>query len=132
MTSAHCMVSELCGFTSPYLRIQYNANTPTVRTAAEDPTAVLYSTGVVSSTQSIIHRGLRVVRIACVRITINYCRVMAAMRIELQVQPTHAWCALYCTLRIATRCESESINALRVTAVRIDCVRIGINDSERL
>ena len=36
------MVSELCGFTSPDLRIQYNANTPTVRTAAEDPTAVLY------------------------------------------------------------------------------------------
>ena len=42
-----------------------------------------YSTGLVTYTQSMIHRGLRVLRIACerTRIAINYCRVMAAMRI---------------------------------------------------
>ena len=44
---------------------------------------VQYSTGVVTYSQSIIHRGLRVLRIACERITINYCRVMAAMRMSL-------------------------------------------------
>ena len=53
--------------------------TPVAAIPATSP----YSAVLVTYTQSIIHCGLRVLRIACERITINYCRVMAAMRMSL-------------------------------------------------
>ena len=69
-----------------------------------------YSAGLVTYSQSIIHRGLRMVRIACERIRINYCRVVAAMR-------TVQYFTVYAILQYGVRIRIN--NALRVTAVRI-------------
>ena len=73
--------------------------------------SAVYSTGLVTYTQSIIHLGLRPVRIGCERIRINNRYWSAAMRTVL------SWRSVLC----------EIINSPPSAAIRTRRVRTGIN-----